>query len=142
MKPLALWFFALLFLLVAAMPAARAQGGMVKRGSHQAILVPEGAALVRLEIDPELVEIRSTRSHRVIVESTISMSGSMALLDYAISVGRYEMEASLEGNVLVVRPKPFKQDIIIRGEVIRESVRYVVYIPEAMEQNHAHVPLL
>lgn len=107
---------------------------VVKKGTHQTIPVPEGIQTVRVNLDPELVQVRTTRSNRIIVESTVSMSGSMALLDYTIGTGRYNMITVTEGNVLVIAPAPRKQDIIIRGEVMQESIHYTVYIPETLEQ--------
>lgn len=114
--------------------ANKTEAQTVKSGTHQAFTT-DNIRIVRFNIDPALIQVRSTRSSRVLVETTIGINGGPALLQYAIGTGRYNLEAITEGDILTLTPAPRKQDIIIKGEVIQESINYIIYLPEHLVQN-------
>lgn len=106
----------------------------VERVTHQAFETDE-ISKVRFNIDPDIIEVRSTRSSRVLVETTIEMnSPSMPLLEYAISIGRYELESVVEDGVMTITPRPRTHAIIIKGKEIKENLKYMIMIPEVLKQ--------
>ncbi|MCH2044921.1 MAG: hypothetical protein MK212_12455 [Saprospiraceae bacterium] len=106
----------------------------VEKVTHQAFKTDE-IVKVRFNIDPDIIEVRSTRSSRVLVETTIEMgSPSMPLLEYAIGTGRYELESVVEGGIMTITPKPRKHDIVIKGERVPENLKYVIMVPESLKQ--------
>ena len=128
--------FILLFALIWCTGLAATAQSSAKSSTHQAI-VTDGVKTVRFNIDPSLVEVRSTRSTRVMVESNITMNASAALLDYTMKTGRYDLVPVTVGDVMTISPAERKQTIIIRGEIITEDVTYVIYVPEHLEQKIA-----
>lgn len=128
MRPFLLLFA---FLFVGAL-AANAQ--LARKGTQQAFST-EGVNTIRFNIDPNQVEVRTTRGTRVLVEINVAINGTMPLLDYAIGTGRYNMTAVTEGSTLTISPNDRNQAIIIRGETIREELTYTIYMPEHLERN-------
>jgi len=111
-----------------------AQG--VRRVSHQAFVTTE-ASSVRFNIDPSLIEVRSTKGSRVMVETNIHMNvKSMPLLDFAIGTGRYELESEMQGSILVIKPKERTHPIMMKGEPVEETVTYILFMPEGIEQKN------
>lgn len=106
----------------------------VEKVTHQAFKTDE-ITKVRFNIDPDVIEVRSTRSSRVLVETTIEMgTPSMPLLEYAIGTGRYELESVVEGGIMTITPKPRKHAIVIKGQEVSENLKYVIMVPEALKQ--------
>jgi len=109
-----------------------AQG--VRRVSHQAFVTTE-ASSVRFQIDPSVVEVRSTKGSRVMVETNIHMNvKSMPLLDFAIGTGRYELESEMQGSILVITPKERVHPIMMKGEPVEETVTYILFMPDGLEE--------
>ena len=112
-----------------------AQLGHVQKVTHDAFTT-DGIKKVRFNIDPNKIEVRTTRSTRVLVETSIRMNiDSEPLLDYAIQSGRYAFESEVQGDILLVTPIPQKHVIMVRGEEVEEIISYTIFIPERLEQS-------
>lgn len=129
-------FFTLIICTVALFLSTTLVAQGVRRVSHQAFVTTE-ASSVRINIDPSLIEVRSTKGSRVMIETNIHMNvKSMPLLDFAIGTGRYELESEMQGSILVIEPKERTHPIMMKGEPVEETVTYVLFMPEGLEQKN------
>lgn len=99
--------------------------------------VPSHITTVHLQLPSNKVEIIKTKSSRISIESTIKLSaGSVPLLDYLVSTGRYEFatQSSATSPTLILALSKSPKVLIIKGAVCKEVITYKVYVPERLLQ--------
>lgn len=126
-------FFLLFILAFILGTAVQAQSS---RKSTQQAFVTDNINRIRFNIDPNNIEVKTTRGTRLIIEINVAINSSMTLLDYAIGTGRYNVEQVVEGDVMTINPSERKQAIMIRGQEIQEEITYTIYMPEHLEQKN------
>jgi len=93
-----------------------------------------------LEIDANLVELKSTKSKRIIIEQKIATSiSNEKILQYIIKQRRYDITKIVDRttNTVIVQAPKLSNTLIIKGELIIEAFHYIIYVPE-----HIHTQLL
>jgi hypothetical protein len=93
----------------------------------------EGKTTVSLDL-PGTVELRTWANPSIRVEVTVSLpNGNASLLSELATVGRYNLSARVEGDVLRIAPPNMQKQIRVKGEVLRETLSFVVFVPKDMK---------
>jgi hypothetical protein len=93
----------------------------------------DGAGLVRLHV-PGPVDLKVWNQPYVRVEVSVRLpSGNMSLLNELAGAGRYNLTAQTQGGALSIDAPNLQKVIRIKGEELREDVRFTVFVPKDME---------
>lgn len=94
------------------------------------------ATTLELHVNSQNIQIKPTKGSRIIVEASVEISSSnYNLLDFMQKTGRYELEQQLDADqkVLVLSTKRLKNVVVIKGEEIRETIHYTIYLPNTIK---------
>lgn len=109
----------------------------VTRSANQAITATDVTTL-NLDLKSEAVEIKETKGSRVIIESHITLESinNTTLLEFLIKSGRYNLDNTLDptAGILTVSRKTSGNVLLVKGQECRESVRYVILVPESIKK--------
>ncbi len=64
------------------------------------------------------------------IELTITASVPNETMSSFVKFGRYDLEYTNENNTLIVSLPKMKNQIILRGEVIKEVIKMTIWLPE------------
>lgn len=108
------------------------------QNTHQMFASKSGIIklVLNAEVAPEDVVIRKTQGSRVVVETTIELTGANErLLQYLADNGRYELSHSFDvtDNAMVLSPKKNNNVIVIKGKECEEDLSYVIFVPSSIE---------
>ena len=92
---------------------------------------------VNLDLNAENIEIVETKGSRIIIEAKVALEGvtNLALLDFVINSGRYELTNKLDDtnrSISITRKKSQNASIVKVSEV-KENVSYKILVPEAIK---------
>lgn len=91
------------------------------------------ATQIDFEVPSDQIAIKMTKGSRIIVESKIELSTpNERLLQYLVDTKRYELKHSYNAQqqrLTIQRPET-KGAVMVKGEEIRETVHYTLYIPQ------------
>lgn len=93
----------------------------------------DDAGRIRLEV-PGNVDLKVWNNPTIRVEISVHLpSGNTSLLNELANVGRYNLTAALKDGVLSIDAPNLQKVIRIKGEELREDVRFTVFIPKGLE---------
>jgi len=106
-------------------------------GSSNEVITVSNITTVNLDLESDNIEIKETKGSRVIIESHITLESinNMTLLDFLINSGRYDLENRVDAvtHSLTITRKKTKNVLLVKGEDCKESIRYVILIPETVK---------
>lgn len=94
------------------------------------------ATNLELKLNSQNIKIKNTKGSRIIVEASVQISSSnYNLLEFMQNTGRYELEQQMDADrkVLILSTKRLKNVVVIKGEEIRETISYTVYVPNTIK---------
>jgi hypothetical protein len=93
----------------------------------------ESKSQVSFEL-PGAVDMKVWKNTYIRIEITVGLaSGNTALLNELANVGRYNLVSKAEEDILVVNAPNLQKQVRIKGEALKETLSYVVYVPEGMK---------
>lgn len=131
MKPLKNLTLIALFLLIGMVPMV-AQASLTFNQTFSGL----NATTLELHVNSQNIQIKPTKGSRIIVEASVEISSpNYNLLDFMQKTGRYELEQQLDTDqkVLVLSTKRLKNVMVIKGEEIRETIHYTIYLPNTIK---------
>ncbi|MCP4438021.1 MAG: hypothetical protein GY810_03680 [Aureispira sp.] len=110
---------------------------------HQLIALGDDEKELRtlnLHVHGDDVEVIKIRGTRVQAKTRVSISfDNLPFLNYLMDNGRYELESIPSGGESSINIEAkFNNDIVIRGEHCSETISYVFYVPEYIENVQIH----
>lgn len=93
----------------------------------------ENKSQVSFEL-PGAVDVKIWKNTYIRIEITVGLaSGNTALLNELANVGRYNLVSKVEDDMLVISAPNLQKQVRIKGEALKETLSYVVYVPEGMK---------
>jgi len=93
----------------------------------------ESKSQVALEL-PGAVNLKVWNNAYIRIEITVGLaSGNTALLNELANVGRYNLVSKPTDDMLVITAPNLQKQVRMKGEVLREELSYVVYVPEGIK---------
>lgn len=66
-------------------------------------------------------------------------SGNGAMLNELANIGRYNLVSKSEGDVLVITAPNLQKQLKVKGEVLREVLTFMVFVPKDLKIELPHV---
>ena len=92
---------------------------------------------VNLDLNAENIEIVETKGSRIIIEAKTALEGvtNLALLDFVINSGRYELTNKLDdtNRSISITRKKSQNASIAKVREVKENVSYKILVPEAIK---------
>ncbi|MBN8680019.1 MAG: hypothetical protein J0M29_17450 [Chitinophagales bacterium] len=93
----------------------------------------DGKDLLRLELPGE-VDLKVWDNPSVRFEISVSLpTGNGPMLNELANIGRYNLNAKTDANVLVIEAPNMQKQLKVKGQDFKENVTFVVYVPKNME---------
>lgn len=130
-------FFIVLLLLV-GFSNSQAQASLTLNQTFSTLK----ATTIKLDVNSQNIQIKSTKGSRIIVEAAVQISSSnYNLLEFMQNTGRYELEQQLDADrkLLILSTKRLKNVVVIKGEEIRETLNYTIYLPSTIKYASEHL---
>jgi hypothetical protein len=90
---------------------------------------------VILDVGKDDVVFEKTKGSRVIIETSVKIStANFMVLEYLANRGRYDFKKSVDNYTeeVIISACIEKEDIVIKGETLKEEVKHVIYIPQSV----------
>ncbi len=101
----------------------------------------EGVSKIKLDL-PGAVDLKIWSQPTVRVEIHVALpSSNTSTVEQLAKVGRYDLKGDLVSNLLVITAPNLQRVVKIKGEEVRETVTYVVFIPRDIEVEVSGTPL-
>lgn len=93
----------------------------------------ESKSTIRLDLPGE-VDLKIWNNPNIRIEISISLpSGNPAMLNELANVGRYNLVSKPVEDVLVIQAPNMQKQIRVKGEELRETLSFVVYVPKDLK---------
>ncbi len=93
----------------------------------------ESKSTIRLDLPGE-VDLKIWNNPSIRIEITISLpSGNPAMLNELANVGRYNLVSKPIEDVLLIQAPNMQKQIRVKGEELRETLSFVVYVPKDLK---------
>ena len=93
----------------------------------------EGKGTIRLEL-PGIVDLKIWDSPSIRCEISAVLPGTNgSMLNELANIGRYNLVSKVEGDVLIITAPNLQKQLKVKGEEIKESMTYVVYVPKDLQ---------
>lgn len=93
----------------------------------------EGMSRLKFDL-PGNIDLKVWNSPTIRLEISVSLpSGNNSTLDQLANVGRYNLIATPGENVLTISAPNLAKVVRIKGEELKETVSYVVYVPKDLQ---------
>ncbi len=93
--------------------------------------------VVYLDLESDNIDIITTKSSRIVIERTVHLVeiSNLALLDFIIRSGRYELEHKTDytKNTLTIAQKKNQNILLVKGKEVEETISYKILLPEAVQ---------
>lgn len=124
-SPFALAFFLCLNMLLSAQnPASK---------TFTKAFNTEGKGTIRLEL-PGTVDLKVWDNPSVRFEIVAALpGGNGSMLNELANIGRYNLVSKTDNDVLIISAPNLQKQIKVKGEEIKESVTYVVFVPKDLQ---------
>jgi hypothetical protein len=88
----------------------------------------------RLDLDlPGTVDLKVWDNPNIRIEISVALpNGSSAMLNELATVGRYNLTAVPENDILLIQSPNLQKQVKVKGEVLKENLTYVVFVPKTM----------
>lgn len=93
----------------------------------------EDKGTIKLDL-PGNVDLKIWNSPTIRVEISVSLAnGNNSMVNELATVGRYNITSATEGDVLRILMPNIQKQIKVKGEVLRETLTYVVFAPKDLK---------
>jgi hypothetical protein len=93
----------------------------------------DGKGTITLDL-PGAIDLKIWDTPTIRISFTVSMpSGSGAMLGELANVGRYNLVSKADGDVLTITAPNMQKQIRVKGEELRETITYVVFVPRDLK---------
>ncbi len=93
----------------------------------------DGVGKIKFEL-PGGVDLKIWNQPTIRIEINVSLpSGNASTLDQLAKVGRYDLKGDLAADVLTISAPNLYRVVKVKGEELRETVNYVVFMPKDIE---------
>lgn len=93
----------------------------------------ESKSTIRLDLPGE-VDLKIWNNPSIRIEITISLpSGNPAMLNELANVGRYNLVSKPIDDALLIQAPNMQKQIRVKGEELRETLSFVVYVPKDLK---------
>lgn len=93
----------------------------------------EDKGTIKLDL-PGNVDLKIWNNPTIRVDISISLAnGNNSMVNELANVGRYNMTSTVEGDVLRIQMPNIQKQIKVKGEVLKESLTYVVFAPKDLK---------
>lgn len=93
----------------------------------------DGVGKIRFEL-PGTVDLKIWNQSTIRIEINVNLpSGNGSVLDQLAKVGRYDLKGELDANLLTISAPNLHRVVKVKGEEVRETVHYVVFMPKDVE---------
>ncbi|MCS7037279.1 MAG: hypothetical protein RMJ33_11685 [Saprospiraceae bacterium] len=116
-------------LALVASPALAQTPGKIFSKSFNA----DGVSKIKFEL-PGAVDLKIWNHPTIRIEIVVVMpAGNESMLDQLAKVGRYDLKSDLNADVLTISAPNLHRVVKVKGEELRETVTYVVFMPKDIE---------
>ncbi len=93
----------------------------------------EEKGTIKLDL-PGNVDLKIWNNSIIRVEISVSLAnGNTSMVNELATVGRYNITSKVEGDVLHILMPNIQKQIRVKGEVLRETLTYVVFAPKDLK---------
>lgn len=93
----------------------------------------EDKGTIKLDL-PGTVDLKIWNNSTIRVEINVSLAnGNNSMVNELATVGRYNMTSDVEGDVLHIQMPNIQKQIRVKGEILRETLSYVVFVPKDLK---------
>lgn len=93
----------------------------------------DGKGTINLNL-PGAIDLKIWDNTTIRIGFTVSSpSGNGAMLGELANVGRYNLVSKSEGDVLTISAPNMQKQIKVKGEVLPETLHYVVFVPKDLK---------
>ncbi len=119
----------LIVLLAAAVPLS----GQTAAKTFNKTFNTDGQGTITLDL-PGTIDLKVWDNSTVRIEISVSLpSGNNAMLNELATVGRYNLVAKSTINQLLITAPNMAKQVRVKGETIRESLTFVVFVPKDLK---------
>lgn len=128
-----------LFLLVLSCSAAAQSSGKTFSKSFNT----DGRLKVALDLPGEVdLKVWDNPSIRIEISVTLPDGTNSAMLNELANVGRYNLVAKFEEELVLITAPNLQRQVKVKGQDLKESLSFVVYVPKKMEVEMRNAALL
>ena len=121
-----------LVLLLALTLSAAAQNTAAKTFNKS--FNTESKTTIRLDLPGEVdLKIWNNPSIRIEISVSLPSGGNPAMLNELANVGRYNLVSKPVEDVLLIQAPNMQKQIRVKGEELRETLSFVVYVPKDLK---------
>lgn len=100
----------------------------------------EGVDKIKFDL-PGSVDLKIWNQPTVRIEIHVTLpSSNTSTVEQLAKVGRYDLKGDMTSNLLVITAPNLQRVVKIKGEEVRETVTYVVFIPKDIEVEVSGTP--
>ncbi len=93
----------------------------------------DGVGKIKFEL-PGTVDLKIWNQPTIRIEINVFLpSGSASTLEQLAKVGRYDLKGDLTADLLTISAPNLQRVVKVKGEELRETVSYVVFMPKDIE---------
>lgn len=93
----------------------------------------EGKSRIKFDL-PGTIDLKVWNNSSVRLEIVVSLpSGNASMLDQLANVGRYNLVALPGDDVLTISAPNLYKLVRVKGEELRETVNYVIFVPKDLQ---------
>jgi hypothetical protein len=93
----------------------------------------ESKSTIRLDLPGE-VDLKVWNNPSIRIEISVSLpSGNPAMLNELANVGRYNLVSKPVEDVLIIQAPNMQKQIRVKGEELRETLSFVVFVPKDLK---------
>lgn len=93
----------------------------------------EGKSRIQLDL-PGTVDLKVWNGPSIRIEIAVDLpSGNTSMLDQLALVGRYNLNANVVDETLVITAPNVYKVVRIKGEELRENITYTVFVPKDLD---------
>lgn len=128
-----------LFLLVLSCSAAAQSSGKTFSKSFNT----DGKPKVALDLPGEVdLKVWDNPSIRIEISVSLPDGTNSAMLNELANVGRYNLVAQSQDELLLITAPNLQRQVKVKGQELKESLSFVVYVPKKMEVEMRNAALL
>jgi hypothetical protein len=93
----------------------------------------DGKSKLRLEL-PGSVDLKVWDNPSIRFEISVNLpANNGSMLNELANIGRYNLMAKEEGDILVITAPNLQKQLKVKGEVLKENLTFVVFVPKDMQ---------
>ena len=93
----------------------------------------EDKGTIKLDL-PGTIDLKIWNNPTIRIEISVSLAnGNSSMVNELATVGRYNITSKTEDDVLQILMPNIQKQIRVKGEILRETLTYVVYVPKDLK---------